>query len=40
MAAGVATGIADIGFSPLLLHERAIPGHEIMELPLGFPSPG
>jgi len=39
MAAGVATGIADIGFSHCSYTRGRFPVMEIMELPLGFPSP-
>jgi TRAP-type transport system periplasmic protein len=39
MAAGVATGIADIGLSNLSYTRGRFPVMEIMELPLGFPSP-
>jgi len=38
MAAGVATGIADIGLSNLAYTRGRFPVMEIMELPLGFPS--
>jgi len=38
MAAGVATGIADIGLSNLSYTRGRFPVMEIMELPLGFPS--
>lgn len=38
MAAGVATGIADIGFSHCSYSRGRFPVMEIMELPLGFPS--
>jgi len=39
MAAGVATGIADIGLSHCSYRRGRFPVMEIMELPLGFPSP-
>ena len=39
MAAGVATGIADLGFSHCSYTRGRFPVMEIMELPLGFPSP-
>jgi len=39
MAAGVETGIADIGFSHCSYTRGRFPVMEIMELPLGFPSP-
>ena len=39
MAAGVQTGIADIGLSNLSYTRGRFPVMEIMELPLGFPSP-
>ena len=39
IAAGVATGIADIGFSHCAYSRGRFPVMEIMELPLGFPSP-
>ncbi len=39
MAAGVATGIADIGLSNCSYSRGRFPVMEIMELPLGFPSP-
>ncbi|MGD0232404.1 MAG: TRAP transporter substrate-binding protein [Syntrophorhabdales bacterium] len=39
MAAGVSTGIADIGFSHCSYTRGRFPVMEIMELPLGFPSP-
>ncbi len=39
MAAGVATGIADIGLSHCAYSRGRFPVMEIMELPLGFPSP-
>jgi len=39
MAAGVATGIADMGLSNLSYTRGRFPVMEIMELPLGFPSP-
>jgi TRAP-type C4-dicarboxylate transport system substrate-binding protein len=39
MAAGIATGIADIGFSHCSYTRGRFPVMEIMELPLGFPSP-
>jgi TRAP-type transport system periplasmic protein len=39
MAAGVATGIADIGLSHTAYSRGRFPVMEIMELPLGFPSP-
>jgi TRAP-type transport system periplasmic protein len=38
MAAGVATGIADIGLSNCSYSRGRFPAMEIMELPLGFPS--
>ena len=38
MAAGVATGIADLGLSNLSYTRGRFPVMEIMELPLGFPS--
>ncbi len=38
MAAGVASGIADIGFSNCSYSRGRFPVMEIMELPLGFPS--
>jgi TRAP-type C4-dicarboxylate transport system substrate-binding protein len=38
MAAGVSTGIADIGLSNLAYTRGRFPVMEIMELPLGFPS--
>ena len=38
MAAGVATGIADIGLSHCSYSRGRFPVTEIMELPLGFPS--
>jgi TRAP-type C4-dicarboxylate transport system substrate-binding protein len=38
IAAGVATGIADIGFSHCSYSRGRFPVMEIMELPLGFPS--
>ncbi|MCX8023235.1 MAG: TRAP transporter substrate-binding protein [Syntrophorhabdaceae bacterium] len=38
MAAGVATGIADIGFSNCSYSRGRFPVMEVMELPLGFPS--
>ncbi|MGD0238316.1 MAG: C4-dicarboxylate ABC transporter substrate-binding protein, partial [Syntrophorhabdales bacterium] len=38
MAAGVATGIADIGLSHLAYSRGRFPVMEAMELPLGFPS--
>ncbi|HEY3276459.1 MAG TPA: TRAP transporter substrate-binding protein [Syntrophorhabdaceae bacterium] len=38
MAAGVASGIADIGFSNCSYSRGRFPAMEIMELPLGFPS--
>ena len=38
MAAGVAAGIADIGFSNCSYSRGRFPAMEIMELPLGFPS--
>ena len=39
MAAGVASGIADIGLSNCSYSRGRFPVMEIMELPLGFPSP-
>ncbi len=39
MAVGVSTGIADIGFSHCSYSRGRFPVMEIMELPLGFPSP-
>ena len=39
MAAGVATGLADIGLSNCSYTRGRFPVMEIMELPLGFPSP-
>ena len=39
MAAGVATGIADFGFSHCSYSRGRFPVMEVMELPLGFPSP-
>ena len=38
MAAGVATGVADIGFSHCSYSRGRFPVMEIMEVPLGFPS--
>ena len=39
MAAGVATGIADIGLSNCSYSRGRFPVMEVMELPLGYPSP-
>jgi TRAP-type C4-dicarboxylate transport system substrate-binding protein len=39
MAAGIVTGIADIGFAHCSYTRGRFPVMEIMELPLGFPSP-